>query len=73
MKKKKLERLDTYVPPLLEARGQLIRVGRVMRECGQPWLARLSAARLPCVLALHGRTAAKAYCKAACPCARMST
>ena len=32
VKKKKLERLDTYVPPLLEARGQLIRVGRVMRE-----------------------------------------
>ncbi|KAL4439481.1 hypothetical protein ABPG77_008810 [Micractinium sp. CCAP 211/92] len=32
VKKKKLERLDTYVPPLLEARGQLIRVGRVMLQ-----------------------------------------
>jgi hypothetical protein len=32
IKKKKLERLDTYVPPLLEAKDQLIRVGRVMRE-----------------------------------------
>jgi hypothetical protein len=34
IKKKKLERIDTYVAPLLAARDQLVRVGRVMRECG---------------------------------------
>jgi hypothetical protein len=33
VKRKKLERLDTYIAPLLEAKGQLVRVGRVMREC----------------------------------------
>lgn len=32
VKKKKLERIDTYIAPLLEAKGQLVRVGRVMRE-----------------------------------------
>jgi hypothetical protein len=32
IKKKKLERIDTYVAPLLAARDQLVRVGRVMRE-----------------------------------------
>ncbi|PRW45473.1 autophagy-related 16 [Chlorella sorokiniana] len=32
VKKKKLERLDSYVPPLLAARDQLIRIGRVMLQ-----------------------------------------
>lgn len=32
VKKKKLERIDTYIAPLLEARDQLIRVGRVMLQ-----------------------------------------
>jgi hypothetical protein len=33
IRKKKLDNIDSYIPPLLEAKGQLIRVGRVMREC----------------------------------------
>ncbi|KAI3424820.1 hypothetical protein D9Q98_008206 [Chlorella vulgaris] len=32
VKRKKLERLDTYIAPLLEAKGQLVRVGRVMLQ-----------------------------------------
>ena len=32
IKKKKLDIIDTYIPPLLNARAQLIRVGRVMCE-----------------------------------------
>ncbi|EFN53088.1 hypothetical protein CHLNCDRAFT_58696 [Chlorella variabilis] len=32
VKKKKLERIDTYIAPLLEAKGQLVRVGRVMLQ-----------------------------------------
>lgn len=32
VKKKKLDRIETYVAPLIEARGQLIRVGRVMLQ-----------------------------------------
>lgn len=30
VKRKKLDRIDTYIPPLLAAKGQLIRIGRVM-------------------------------------------
>lgn len=30
VKRKKLDRIDTYVPPLFRARDQLIRIGRVM-------------------------------------------
>ena len=33
IKKKKLDRIDTYIPPLLNARSQLIRTGRVMCTC----------------------------------------
>lgn len=32
VKKKKLDRIDTYLAPLIEAKGQLIRVGRVMLQ-----------------------------------------
>ena len=33
VKRKRMDRVDTYLPPLLQARDQLVRIGRVMREC----------------------------------------
>lgn len=32
MKRKRLDSIDTYIPPLLEARDQLIRIERIMSE-----------------------------------------
>lgn len=37
VKKKKLDDIDTYVPPLLRAREQMIRVGRVMCALSDPF------------------------------------
>ena len=34
VKRKRTESIETYVPPVLAARDQLIRVGRIMRELG---------------------------------------
>ena len=48
VKRKKLDRIDTYVPPLFRARDQLIRIGRVMCTMQYVYFCYLSSRMKQC-------------------------